>query len=742
MTITTLVSFSYLIALVLASFIPNFELFIFFVLLFLLSLFFEKDKKDKVFLIASFCAIFAVLVHIINYEIRVKPVKELDEKLVKVTGEIVELPYKNESGNYCYVFKVKKIHELENPKNFKILLSSISPIEADVYDEFSCEIKIFSFKNTLKFPSDTFYRSKGIYARAFVYGYNSVKLGKTSKIKPLYYYALKLRQKLIVVIGSIFSEKQAGIITGMMLGNKNCISHDIKADFDRIGVYHLLAVSGIHVSILSSIFTLILKRFRLDEKIIALLSILFVFMFMSVSCFTPSVVRAGIMSIICFLATVIKRKNYPINSLSIAVILISIFNPDIGGNIGFLLSVSASLGILVLSKPFLEYMKGDKKLNPYFYGFGESILVSISANIFTFPIIAIYFKKFSLISVVSNILLVLPATMMMFLAFILIVFYYLFVPKLILQVIKLPCEFLVNYIILCSKILSKIPGISINFDFLQAIFCILMISIFSILTYFYIKTKNYYIKLFSFLPMISLILFCIFSKIKMKDLTKISVIDSGSGCNLVFSKNESISAVLCMNEKTHQQKIIDHMRYSDFGKIDSLIILNYGPSNVNFINNFIEIYNPDLVLITSEKLNLNDFYRKDIEIIENSFSLKIFDTTDLVFEKTNYGDFVFLKTLDIKTLICPFENNLSTFPENFSEYDIVVAGGITSDYNEFNFPCTIISMTKKDSDIVCQKIKNITECLLSVADLGTVDIDINKYGNFKLKAGGIIIKNV
>ncbi len=761
---------------------------------FLLSIILGYSKIEKVLITICFSGIMAILVSGINYKWNIYPVANLDDKDFTVTGSMVELPSKSESGVYHYIFKVKYIHGMDYPKNFKIAMSSSNPIDADIYDEFTGDIHIFLPHDAPEFPTRSFYKAKGIYANAFLYDYKPTKVTPIIGIKPLYYYALRLRSQIILAIYSLFPERQAAIISGILLGNKIGIPIDIKSSFDNIGVSYLLAVSGVHVTIFVNMFLMIFKKMNINKRKASLITAGLVFAFMAVSCFTPSVLRAGIMCIVYLLSGIFSRKSDSINSLGLSAFIISVLNPDAGGDIGLWLSLCSALGILILVPHLKAYFfKKNNISENHLDIFSEYIInsafVTLSATIFTFPIIAFYFKKFSIISVLSDLMLIFPVTVMIFLIIPLIFLYIFNMPKFLIFPLKLISGIIANYIIACSEILSKIPfswvclnkDITILWILLNIVFVLEWYAIFyffknvkfefkensqnnidtdiKLKTDFHVKSNiNSEIKLKklnikkinikNFLPKTSLLpifFICSFSalfilhKVFMKNLTRISVINAGKGCSMLCTKDNSASLILCLNEKSHKHRILSYLYNIGIKNINNLIVINpefSGEEHIVFLNRVIDVFKPENIIFTSQKSeNYISNMHKNIKFINKNFKIQILEDLQMNFKKINETRMIFFKIKDINIMVCPFGGEAKDIYSEKSDCDVFVAGGIPSDYNGINSLYTILSMPKRSSDIVIPKIKNVSENLLSTAEEGTINIDISKSGMLSVRAG-------
>ncbi len=205
-------------------------------------------------------------------------------------------------------------------------------------------------------------------------------------------------------------EPQGSLMAGLLLGSRKNISPELKNDFQKSGLSHIIAISGFNITL---VLTLLLALFKpLGKKTASVLSALGLILFTLLVGAGASVVRACIMGLIALLAFSSQRKRHALTSLLFAAVLMSAYQPEILlHDISFQLSFLATLGLIVLS-PLLE---------PYFlwipksFALRDSILLSLSAQIMTVPIILLNFHTLSLVSPLSNILIagpLIPATML------------------------------------------------------------------------------------------------------------------------------------------------------------------------------------------------------------------------------------------------------------------------------------------------------------------------------------------
>ena len=228
--------------------------------------------------------------------------------------------------------------------------------------------------------------------------------------KPIAYLGNELRNKISASLKEHFSSDTAGVLTALVTGDKEHLNDSIYNDFRFIGIAHLMAVSGMHLTILAMGAELLLRKLRHKKLRNAILSAFTVFI-MFLASFSPSVMRAGTMRLMHLYADSTGKKSDPLNSLGLALIIILTVNPFACKSMGLLLSVLSTLSILTVSLPLSESLStrsGDVlkiKSNRLFSMHKAvifSLVTSVSVMVFTVPVLADSFGSFSLMSPIAN----------------------------------------------------------------------------------------------------------------------------------------------------------------------------------------------------------------------------------------------------------------------------------------------------------------------------------------------------
>jgi competence protein ComEC len=257
------------------------------------------------------------------------------------------------------------------------------------------------------------------------YQQNLIFYEKLGNVPANYFLAkLKLlREKLKIILQKhIYDEQAQGVILAMMLGFKKNLGNEIQNIYSTTGVIHVLSVSGLHVGIIFFVINFILgiffkKRPRHFAKLF--LTLISLWIYAGLTGFSPSVIRATLMCSIMLLCNFFSTKNQIQSSISISALFILLFGPKLIYNLGFQLSYSAVIGIILFQKKIKEMVNVKNKFIKYFW---EISSVTLSAQIFTLPLILFYFQKFPTYFIFSNLIIIPMSTIFVVLGLLVIFF--------------------------------------------------------------------------------------------------------------------------------------------------------------------------------------------------------------------------------------------------------------------------------------------------------------------------------
>ena len=237
------------------------------------------------------------------------------------------------------------------------------------------------------------------------------KLNRNSGNK-IYLGLLKIKNKFNENINQLIPVPESGLLSGLILGGSNQLSEDMKNNFSRTGMTHIVAVSGYNVTIIAEylmIAGIFLGLWRRQAFWFAVTGII---IFVIVTGLSSSAVRAGIMGILLIWAMKNGRLANSQNAILFSAVLMLLINPLLlRFDVGFQLSFLATLGIIYLYPIVENYLVKNNKV----FGIAEILFLTLSAQIFVLPVILFNFQKLSLISPLANILIlpIIPLTMLL-----------------------------------------------------------------------------------------------------------------------------------------------------------------------------------------------------------------------------------------------------------------------------------------------------------------------------------------
>ena len=232
----------------------------------------------------------------------------------------------------------------------------------------------------------------------------------------------QVREKLRHIISHSIPSPESDLMLGILLGKRKELPKDLENSFRRAGTIHILAASGLHISIVMAFFILLFKKLKLNKAAIHLLTIIPVIFYALLAGGSPSIVRASIMGVLFLLASAVEKDYNPLRSLFFSAFILLVINPFNLFNTSFQMSFSAVAGIIILYPFILSFLPSRKDLNSIlkqkfsekiasgisggFYFFITTIVISISAQLALMPILAYYFNEVSLVNLPANLILI------------------------------------------------------------------------------------------------------------------------------------------------------------------------------------------------------------------------------------------------------------------------------------------------------------------------------------------------
>lgn len=252
---------------------------------------------------------------------------------------------------------------------------------------------------------ETYHQGKGILLLA--YGDEDATVYREDSI-PVKYFAAQLRRQITDILDTVFPEDTLAFARALLLGDSSRLTYEEDTAFKLSGIRHIIAVSGLHISILFSVICFLSGKRRIST---ALIGIPILILFAAIAGFTPSVNRACIMQGLVIVGLLLNREYDPPTALAFSVLVMLVTNPLTITSVSFQLSVGCLLGIFAFYQQIYQYFLGKlgkpkgKTLRSRFIRWGcSSVAITTSAMIVTTPLSAAYFGTVSIIGVLTNLL--------------------------------------------------------------------------------------------------------------------------------------------------------------------------------------------------------------------------------------------------------------------------------------------------------------------------------------------------
>ncbi len=397
----------------------------------------------------------------------------IKEQGLTIKGIVVSDKTEKEYSD-IYKIKVNKCDEVSKYKNkyLYIKIGKKLKVTLDYGDEIIIKGKYIepnTKRNYGGFDYKQYLKTKNIYGSVNV---ENIKINNKKKANVLFYLANKLACKIEKTIDDNLEKNEASLLKGILIGKTSDIEEEMYKNFRVANISHILAVSGMHVSyIVIGCNILFEKSMGKRKSKYIIIAILIIYMF--VTGFSPSIVRATIMGILFMMSKIVYRKNDVWTSISLSLLIILVFNPYIIMNIGLQLSYIGTIGIILLQRIVQDVLKNIKfrdKKNVYkinrkkilFISKIQEILsVTISAQLVILPFMLYHFNLFGTYFFVSNLLISLIIGPIIIIGFSAIIFSCVFYP--VGKIVFILLEIMIKILIQISQI-GNLPFSKIYFS--------------------------------------------------------------------------------------------------------------------------------------------------------------------------------------------------------------------------------------------------------------------------------------
>ena len=254
------------------------------------------------------------------------------------------------------------------------------------------------------------YSSEGAELEVFVYDSGDCVLISEDNFSLRVLFA-SMRERTSKYLRASFGEESGALAGGILLGDTDGISRDLVRDFRRSGTSHLLAVSGLHISMLVAMAELILSVFCVGKRARCVVLSILSLIFLGMTGFAMSACRSVFMLLFVYLNYLFVRESDSLTALFGSVAVIMLISPAAVTDVGLWLSFLATLGIIAVYSPIVRYFK-----RPCRRGFwagalrlltnvAAAVFLSFVCNVFTAMVVWLVFGEISAVTLISNLIL-------------------------------------------------------------------------------------------------------------------------------------------------------------------------------------------------------------------------------------------------------------------------------------------------------------------------------------------------
>jgi len=399
------------------------------------------------------------------------------------------------------------------------------------------------------------------------------------------------------MIREVFPEDVAPFVKALLLGDSSDLPYGADMDLRISGIRHVVAVSGLHVSLLYALIEYITQKRRLLTALIGLPALL---LFAAVAGFTPSVSRACLMVALMMLSQLFRQEYDSPTALSFACLIMLIFNPIVISSVSFQLSVGCVAGITMFQGTIRSWIlsrirSGEKDKTKWKNWLASSVAVTLSAMTLTTPLSAIYFGTVSLVGVVTN-LLTLWAVNGVFIGIILVCGVYMLAPTLAAGM-GWGLAWLIRYILLAAKVLSRAPLAAVYTDSIYIVFWLILCYV--LLTAFALLKKKQTVVL-ACCAALALCVALAFSWAEpLTDSCRVTVLDVGQGQSILLQSGGKTFLVDCGGERdeTAADAILRRLYSQGIRKLDGIFLSHCDADHAGALPYVLERVETDMLFL-------------------------------------------------------------------------------------------------------------------------------------------------
>lgn len=440
--------------------------------------------------------------------------------------------------------------------------------------------------------------------RGKIYAKDIKIIGRKKDINSIIY---DLKNNIKDKISFYLKGDNKSLFNSILLGDKDELDAKVKEQYNIAGVSHIIAISGMHIFLISIILYKIFEWLGINIRVNCIINIILLILYLIITNYNISTIRAVMMACIVLVGIILNRDKDIYSSLSFSALLILMYQPLFIFDVGFLLSYMAVLSLIFNSK-IINYK--IKSINRYI---STLIISSIIVNIYIFPILVNNFYQISTYFLISNILIIPLIGILIFIGILGIVFS--FINIFITEKLFLIIDYIICYYNMITKFVCGFKYSTIKIGHLNSFNIIsyyFIIIICTLIINKYIKIDiNKVIKIICIVIICNIIVWYIF-----RDMN-ITILDVGQGDSILVKTNKNRVILIDGGGKylpnkslqnTGKKVVEPYLKYIGKDKIDIVIVTHPDFDHVGGILEIIDDIKIDKIILPKGNIESDDLY--------------------------------------------------------------------------------------------------------------------------------------
>ena len=512
-----------------------------------------------------------------------RPAQELDDRTCRMTATVADWPQETDYGGYSVLVQVDTEH-LARPRAVLYVDGQGAGLRPG--DQIGSVVHWTLGDRTFSGEAITYYTAKGIFLQGEAYGRLDVEPREGF---PWRYWPAVLSRMLKEGIRAAFPAEEGGVVDGIVTGNRDNLTDQFTSSLERVGLSHTIAVSGMHLAFLADLLSRLMGK---GKRSTAVLTIFWAVFFSGIAGYTPSVTRSAVMIVQLQLAPLLDRERDAATSLGFALMCLLAVNPFSAAHIGLQLSFAAVAGILLTGDKLQGWLSHALRLDtrprnqldrlwrrvPRFVV--STLTSTLGASVLTTPLVAYYFRSFSLISPLANLLTLWAVSALLLGGLLVGVAAWLCLPMA--QLLALPLTWLARYMLWAVDWLSRptLAALSMESVLYRAWVAFLYLLLLAAVL---IRGKKRPVTALCFGTLtLALALTATWAVFRSGALS-VTVLDVGQGQSVLLRQGERLILVDCGGDSWDDPGDIaaDYIQTQGRGSLDLLVISHYHADHAN-----------------------------------------------------------------------------------------------------------------------------------------------------------------